>query len=179
MQIVYGFFMANVRVLVSDPLAEEGLGILKKAFEVDVKTDLKEDELCRIIGDYDALLVRSSTEVTAKVIEAGKRLRFIGRAGVGVDNIDMDAATRKGIIVANAPEGNTLAATEHTMAMMLSLARNIPQATQREGARHCRIRAYRARAGKTGDRDGHEMCGLRPVHLQRAGCSAWCRDDVG
>jgi len=127
--IVYGFFMANVRVLVSDPLAEEGLVILKKAFETDVKTDLKEDELCRIIGDYDALLVRSSTEVTAKVIEAGKRLKFIGRAGVGVDNIDMDAATRKGIIVANAPEGNTLAATEHTMAMMLSLARNIPQAT--------------------------------------------------
>ncbi|MCJ7741451.1 MAG: phosphoglycerate dehydrogenase, partial [Methanoregula sp.] len=121
--------MANAKVLVSDPLAEEGLEILKKAFEVDVKTDLKEDELCRIIGDYDALLVRSSTEVTAKVIEAGNRLKFIGRAGVGVDNIDMDAATRKGIIVANAPEGNTLAATEHTMAMMLSLARNIPQAT--------------------------------------------------
>ncbi len=129
MQIVYGFFMANVRVLVSDPLAEEGLEILKKSVDVDVKTDLKEDELCRIIGEYDALLVRSSTEVTAKVIEAGKRLKFIGRAGVGVDNIDMDAATRKGIIVANAPEGNTLAATEHTMAMMLSLARNIPQAT--------------------------------------------------
>ncbi|MCK9590916.1 MAG: phosphoglycerate dehydrogenase [Methanoregula sp.] len=121
--------MANAKVLVSDPLADEGLAILKKTFDVDVKTDLKEDELCRIIGDYDALLVRSSTEVTAKVIEAGKRLKFIGRAGVGVDNIDMDAATRKGIIVANAPEGNTLAATEHTMAMMLSLARNIPQAT--------------------------------------------------
>jgi D-3-phosphoglycerate dehydrogenase len=127
-QIVYGFFMANARVLVSDPLAEEGLEILKKAFDVDVKTDLKEDELCRIIGDYDALLVRSSTDVNAKVIEAGNKLKFIGRAGVGVDNIDMDAATRKGIIVANAPEGNTLAATEHTMAMMQSLARNIPQA---------------------------------------------------
>jgi len=122
-------FMAKARVLVSDPLAEEGLEILKKVCDVDVKTDLKEDELCRIIGDYDALLVRSGTEVTAKVIEAGKRLRFIGRAGAGVDNIDTDAATRKGIIVANAPEGNTLAATEHTMAMMLSLARNIPQAT--------------------------------------------------
>jgi D-3-phosphoglycerate dehydrogenase len=121
--------MANFRVLVSDPLAEEGLEILKKACDVDVKTELKEDELCRIIGDYDALLVRSGTEVTAKVIDAGTRLRFIGRAGAGVDNIDTDAATRKGIIVANAPEGNTLAATEHTMAMMLSLARNIPQAT--------------------------------------------------
>jgi D-3-phosphoglycerate dehydrogenase len=122
-------FMANFRVLVSDPLAEEGLEILRGTCDVDVKTDLKEDELCKIIGDYDALLVRSGTEVTAKVIGAGKKLRFIGRAGAGVDNIDTDAATRGGIIVANAPEGNTLAATEHTMAMMLSLARNIPQAT--------------------------------------------------
>ena len=121
--------MANARVLVSDPLAEEGLAILRPAVDVDVKTDLKEDELCKIIGDYDALLVRSGTDVNARVIEAGKKLKFIGRAGVGVDNIDVDAATRKGIIVANAPEGNTLAATEHTMAMMLSLARNIPQAT--------------------------------------------------
>jgi D-3-phosphoglycerate dehydrogenase len=121
--------MANAKVLVSDPLAEEGLEILRKAVTVDVKTDLSENELCKIIVDYDALIVRSSTEVTAKVIEAGNRLKFIGRAGVGVDNIDVDAATRKGIIVANAPEGNTLAATEHTMAMMLSLARNIPQAT--------------------------------------------------
>jgi len=120
--------MANRRVLVSDPLAEEGLAILRAACDVDVKTDLKEDELCAIIKDYDALLVRSGTEVTAKVIEAGTNLRFIGRAGVGVDNVDVDAATRKGIIVANAPEGNTLAATEHTMAMMQSLARNIPQA---------------------------------------------------
>jgi len=122
-------FMANFRVLVSDPLAEEGLEILRKACDVEVKTDLSEDGLCSIIGEYDALLVRSGTEVTAKVIDAGIRLKFIGRAGAGVDNIDTDAATRRGIIVANAPEGNTLAATEHTMAMMLSLARNIPQAT--------------------------------------------------
>src|SRR5208337_450429 len=121
-------FMANARVLVSDPLAEEGLAILRAAVDVDVKTELKEDELCNILGEYDALLVRSSTEVTAKVIEAGSKLKFIGRAGVGVDNIDVEAATRKGIIVANAPEGNTLAATEHTMAMMQALARNIPQA---------------------------------------------------
>jgi D-3-phosphoglycerate dehydrogenase len=123
-----GWFFVNARVLVSDPLSEEGLSILRDSVEVDVKTDLPEEELVRIICDYDALLVRSGTEVTAKVIEAGRNLKFIGRAGAGVDNIDMDAATRRGIIVANAPEGNTLAATEHTMAMMLSLARNIPQA---------------------------------------------------
>lgn len=116
------------KVLVSDPLSEEGLEILMGSCDVDVRTGLSEDELVGIIGNYDALLVRSGTEVTAKVIDAGKKLRFIGRAGAGVDNIDMDAATRKGIIVANAPEGNTLAATEHTMAMMLSLARSIPQA---------------------------------------------------
>jgi D-3-phosphoglycerate dehydrogenase len=121
-------FHVSFKILVSDPLADEGLEILRKEFEVDVKTDLPEDELQRIIGDYDALLVRSGTEVTARVIDAGGRLRFIGRAGAGVDNINMEAATRKGIIVANAPEGNTLAATEHTMAMMLSLARNIPEA---------------------------------------------------
>lgn len=117
------------RVLVSDPLAEEGIEILKGFADVDVNTGLTEDQLVAIIGDYDALLVRSGTEVTARVIDAGGKLKFIGRAGAGVDNIDTDAATRRGIIVANAPEGNTLAATEHTMAMMLSLARNIPQAT--------------------------------------------------
>ncbi|KDE55747.1 phosphoglycerate dehydrogenase [Methanoculleus sp. MH98A] len=117
------------RVLVSDPLAEEGIDILREFCDVDVNTGLTENQLVDIIGDYDGLLVRSGTEVTARVIDAGAKLKFIGRAGAGVDNIDTEAATRRGIIVANAPEGNTLAATEHTMAMMLSLARNIPQAT--------------------------------------------------
>jgi len=120
--------MADFKILVSDPLADEGLEILRRECTVDVKTDLTEDQLVETIGEYDALIVRSGTDVTARVIEAGKRLRFIGRAGAGVDNIDMEAATKRGIIVANTPEGNTLAATEHTMAMMLSLARNIPQA---------------------------------------------------
>ena len=94
----------NHRVLVSDPLAEEGIEILRNGAEVDVKTDLSEDALVGIIGDYDALLVRSGTQVTARVIDAGTKLRFIGRAGAGVDNIDAGAATRRGIIVANAPE---------------------------------------------------------------------------
>ncbi len=116
-------------MLVSDPLAEEGIDILKEFCDVDVNTGLTEEQLVDSIGNYDALLVRSGTEVTARVIDAGAKLKFIGRAGAGVDNIDTEAATRRGIIVANAPEGNTLAATEHTMAMMLSLARNIPQAT--------------------------------------------------
>ena len=116
------------KVLVSDPLAEEGLSILRERCDVDVRAELPEDELVRIIGNYDALIVRSGTTVTDRIIEAGGRLKIIGRAGVGVDNIDVEAATRRGIPVVNAPEGNTLAATEHTMAMMLALARNIPQA---------------------------------------------------
>jgi len=121
-------FAVTFKVLVSDPLAEEGLAILREKCSVDVKTELPEAELVRIVGDYDALVVRSGTTVTARIIEAGHRLKIIGRAGVGVDNIDVEAATKKGIPVVNAPEGNTLAATEHTMAMMYSMARNIPQA---------------------------------------------------
>ncbi len=122
-------FVVTFKVLVSDPLAEEGIAILRNRCEVDIRTELSEDQLVAIIPEYDALIVRSGTEVTPGIIEAGTRLKFIGRAGAGVDNINMDAATKAGIIVANAPEGNTLAATEHTMAMMLSLARNIPQAS--------------------------------------------------
>lgn len=119
----------SFKVLVSDPLANEGVTILKKFCDVDEVSDLSEDELVKIIGTYDALIVRSGTEVTARIINAADKMKFIGRAGVGVDNIDTDAATKKGIIVSNAPEGNTLAATEHTVAMMMALARNIPQAS--------------------------------------------------
>jgi len=117
-----------MKVLVADPIAQEGLDILGKIAEVDVKTKLTEDQLVEIIGEYNALVVRSQTQVTAKVIEAGKRLTIIGRAGVGVDNIDVNAATERGIIVANAPTGNTISAAEHAIALMLALARHIPQA---------------------------------------------------
>lgn len=118
-----------MKVLVSDPLSEDGLKILKDAgLDCDVKTGLSEDDLCKIIGDYDALLIRSGTKVTAKVIAAGKKLRVIGRAGVGVDNVDVPAATEKGILVMNTPAANTLSAAEHTCAMIMSLARNIPMA---------------------------------------------------
>ncbi|MDE2860135.1 MAG: phosphoglycerate dehydrogenase [Chloroflexota bacterium] len=116
------------RMLVSDPLATEGLELLRTQGDVDVKLRMDPAELLTIIGEYDALVVRSETRVTAEVIEAGSRLQVIGRAGVGVDNIDVEAATRRGIPVVNAPTGNTIAAAEHTIAMMLALARNIPQA---------------------------------------------------
>jgi len=119
-----------VKILVADPVSDQGVAILQKEHQVDVKLKLSADELVKIIPEYDALVVRSETKVTKAVIAVADNLKVIGRAGVGVDNIDVEAATKKGIIVLNAPEGNTIAATEHTMAMMLALARNIPQAHQ-------------------------------------------------
>lgn len=123
--------MADYRVLVSDKVSERGLEILRKAagISVDVETGQTADELESSIGDYDALVVRSSTKVTAEVIEAAEKLKVIGRAGIGVDNVDVSAATRKGIVVMNTPQGNAVAAAEHTISMMFALARNIPQAT--------------------------------------------------
>ncbi len=118
------------RVLVSDPIAPEGIEILKRVADVDVKTGLSKEELVAIIGDYDALAVRSETKVTAEVLAQAKNLKIIGRAGVGVDNIDVPVATERGILVVNSPEGNTVAAAELTVAMLLALARNIPQADQ-------------------------------------------------
>jgi D-3-phosphoglycerate dehydrogenase / 2-oxoglutarate reductase len=118
-----------MKVLASDKLAESGLKKLRDAgFDVDMKTGLSEDELVKIIPEYDALVVRSETKVTPKIIEAGKKLKIIARAGVGVDNVDLPSATKKGIIVVNSPEGNTIAAAEHTWAMLLAMSRNIPQA---------------------------------------------------
>ncbi len=117
-----------MKILVSDPLSPEGLQKLEEGAWVDVRTDQNEEELEKIIGDYDALFVRSGTKVTASLIEKGEKLQVIGRAGVGVDNIDVDKATEKGIMVINAPEGNTTSTAEHTIAMMASLARNIPPA---------------------------------------------------
>ncbi|MFA5145416.1 MAG: phosphoglycerate dehydrogenase [Candidatus Omnitrophota bacterium] len=119
-----------IKILVSDPLSQEGLDILNevKEFKVDVKTDLKPDALKSIIKDYDALVVRSATKVSKDIINAADRLKVIGRAGVGLDNVDLDAATQKGIIVMNTPTGNTISTAEHTMSMILSLSRNIPQA---------------------------------------------------
>lgn len=120
----------NFKVLVSDPLSDSGLVPLRAQgnIEIDIQTGLSAEELIAIIGNYDALMVRSGTQVTADIIDAGSKLRVIARAGVGVDNIDVEAATQKGVIVVNAPTGNTVAAAEHTVAMLMSLARNIPQA---------------------------------------------------
>ncbi|UCB57449.1 MAG: phosphoglycerate dehydrogenase [Candidatus Omnitrophota bacterium] len=126
-----------MKVLVSDKLAPEGLAVFKKekGIQVDVKTGLSHDELKKIIRDYDGLIVRSSTKVTKDIIAAGKKLKIIGRAGVGLDNIDVEAASRGGIVVMNAPGGNTISTAEHTLSMILALSRNIPLAclSLREG----------------------------------------------
>jgi D-3-phosphoglycerate dehydrogenase len=116
------------KVLITDPISEEGIDILRKDYQVDIKEGLKPQEIISIIGDYEALMVRSQTRVTADIIEAGKKLQVIARAGVGIDNVDVEAATRCGVVVVNAPTGNTVSAAEHAFALMLAMARNIPQA---------------------------------------------------
>jgi D-3-phosphoglycerate dehydrogenase len=117
------------KILISDPITAAGIELFKNAgFEVEVKTDHTQEELLAKIKDYDALIVRSQTKVSAAIIAAADNLKVIGRAGVGVDNVDVEAATKKGIIVLNAPDGNTLATTELSVAMLLALARHIPQA---------------------------------------------------
>jgi len=116
------------KVLITDPVSEEGIEILRKEAQVDVKTDLKPEEIIGIIDEYEALVVRSQTKVTEDIIKAGKKLQVIARAGVGIDNVDVDAATRYGMVVVNAPTGNTVSAAEHSIAMLLASARNIPQA---------------------------------------------------
>lgn len=116
------------KVLVLDRVDPAGIALLGAVAEVDARDSVAPDELLRIIGDYDALMVRSATKATAAVIEAGKRLKVIGRAGVGVDNIDVPAATARGVIVLNSPDGNTVAAAEHATALMLALARHLSAA---------------------------------------------------
>lgn len=118
------------KILISDPLSDDGIQALLEAEDVEVvrQTGLSEEELCSIIGEYEALIVRSQTQVTRKLLSYAKKLKVIGRAGVGVDNIDLPAATELGIIVVNAPDGNTISTAEHTMSMLMALARRIPQA---------------------------------------------------
>ena len=116
------------KVLVSDPIDQAGIDILSQVATVDVRTGLPPEELKAIIGNYDALMIRSGTTVTADIIEAAGKLRIIGRAGGGVDNVDVPAATKRGVLVVNSPEGNTIAAAEQALALMLALSRHVPHA---------------------------------------------------
>lgn len=138
------------KVLISDKLAPEGVAILADAaqIEVDLRPGLKPDELCGIVAGYDALIIRSGTKVTSEIVDAATSLKVVGRAGIGVDNVDVDAASKRGIVVMNTPGGNTVTTAEHTVSMLLSLARHIPQA-------HASLRAGEWRRG---DFVGSEVC---------------------
>ena len=116
------------RVLVKEKIADAGVDLLRDEFEVELGLDWDQEELERRIGEFEAILIRSATKMTADLIARADRLKVIGRAGTGVDNVDMGAATKRGIIVANAPESNSIAAAEHTLALALALCRNVPQA---------------------------------------------------
>jgi len=118
----------RLKVLVKEKVGDSGVKLLEEHFDVDLGIDWSNEELAEKIGAYHGILIRSATKMTAELIDAGENLRVIGRAGVGVDNVDVEAATRRGIVVANAPQSNVVTAAEHTMALLLALARNIPQA---------------------------------------------------
>src|SRR4030066_1996338 len=119
------------KILVSDPLSKRGLEILEKAkgLKYDLKSGLSPEELKNIIPEYDGIIIRSETKLKGDIIEAGRCLKVIGRAGIGLDNVDLPVATKKGIVVMNTPQENAIAAAEHTVALMFSIARKIPQAT--------------------------------------------------
>jgi D-3-phosphoglycerate dehydrogenase len=119
---------ARSRVLVKEKIGDSGIELLREHFDVDLGIDWSEEELAERIGEYEGIVIRSATKLTAELIGRASSLRAIGRAGVGVDNVDVEAATKRGIVVANAPESNVVTAAEHTMALLLALARNIPQA---------------------------------------------------
>ncbi len=118
----------STRVLVAENVGASGSELLRQHFEVDLGTDWTREQLAQRIGAYDGILIRSGTKLDAELLGHADRLRAIGRAGVGVDNVDVAAATKRGIVVVNAPQSNVITAAEHTMALLLALARNIPRA---------------------------------------------------
>jgi D-3-phosphoglycerate dehydrogenase len=119
----------RAKVLIPEKVSPDGLKLLQESLDVVEKKGLSPEELENIIGEYDALIVRSETKVTSSLLSAGKKLRVVARAGVGVDNVDLNAATKLGIIVVNSPQGNINAAAEHTIALLMAVARNIGSAS--------------------------------------------------
>ena len=177
---------ARPKVLVKEKIGDSGVALLREHFDVELGIDWSDEELAERIGDYDGIVIRSATKLTAELIARAGRLHVIGRAGVGVDNVDVEAATKRGIVVANAPESNVVTAAEHTMALLLALARNIPQAyvsliarqvgalevlgrrAVREDARHPRLRAHRPAGRAARARLRHARARVRPVRQRRA-----------
>ena len=119
-----------MRVLVTERLSDRGLERLRSEFQVDVREELASGDLAAEIGPYDALIVRSATKVTAAVLAAGENLKVVARAGIGLDNVDVEAATRRGVVIVNAPQSNIVSAAEHTIALLLAQAWNVPQANR-------------------------------------------------
>jgi len=117
-----------MRILITEDLVGEAVALLRSQHDVDIREGLSQAELASAVGDYDALVVRSRSRVTREVLEGGRRLKLVARAGIGVDNIDLDAATQRGVMVINVPNGNVVAVAEHTVGLMLALARHIPKA---------------------------------------------------
>src|ERR1700677_3156241 len=120
--------MSGARVLVAEKIGDSGVDLLRQHFDVDLGVGWDRSELEERIGDYDGILIRSATKLDGELLAKATRLRAVGRAGVGVDNVDVPVATKRGIVVANAPQSNVITAAEHTMALLLALARNVPQA---------------------------------------------------
>src|ERR671922_68898 len=126
---VAGTTASTAKVLVRERIGDSGVDLLRNAgFDVEIGTEWSDEELVRRIGEFDGILIRSGTKLDAGLIDRADHLKIVGRAGVGVDNVDVDAATKRGVVVANAPQSNVITAAEHTMAMLLALARKIPQA---------------------------------------------------
>ena len=147
--------MKTAKVLVSDKLSDSGLNVLRSApgIEVDYRPGLSEQELAEAIVDYDALVIRSGSKVTAKVLEKADSLQVIGRAGIGVDNVDVPAASRKGVVVMNTPTGNAVTTAEHALSLLMSLARKIPQADRLDEGRQVgeeQVRGHRDRRQDAG-----------------------------
>src|SRR5215207_2478169 len=118
----------DVKVLVKEKIGDSGVQLLRDAgFDVELGADWDDGELERRIGGFDAILIRSATQLTAELLEQADRLKVVGRAGVSVDNVDVEAATKRGVVVANAPQANVITAAEHTLALLLALARKVPQ----------------------------------------------------
>ena len=121
----------TIKILIADPISESGLDVFQSQnghFKLDARSKLSLEDLKKAVVDVDAIIVRSETKITSDILAAGKKIKIVGRAGVGVDNIDVAAASRQGVLVVNVPGGNTISAAEHTVALLLSLSRNIPSA---------------------------------------------------
>jgi len=177
-----------MKVLVSDPLSHVGIQLLEETpgIDVDVRTGLSPQDLKEIIHHYDGLVIRGATRVTKDILTSARNLRIIGRAGIGLDNIDIPEASRRGIVVMNTPEGNTITAAEHTIAMMMAASRNIPQATasMKSGKWNKKSFSGRSGIGNRGEplreRDG---CPWKASQAQRAkrtrgGLCRYCGDEA-